>query len=95
MALATIAVLAPALGRAVQFVVGAGPIAPPPIQATIVPALLTDLLLVAAIVHDWRTRGRPHPVYLAGGALLLTVQVGRIPVALTPGWASVVEWLTG
>ena len=27
--------------------------------------------------------------------LWLTVQVGRIPVALTPGWASVVEWLTG
>lgn len=94
MVLATIAVLAPALGRAVQFIVGGGPIAPPPIQATIVPALLIDLLLVAAIVHDWRTRGRPHPVYVIGGALWLTVQVGRIPVALTPGWASVVEWLT-
>jgi hypothetical protein len=95
MVLATIAVLAPAFGRMVQFILGAGPIAPPPIQATIVPALLTDLLLAAAVVHDWRTRGRPHPVYLIGGATLPAVQVGRIPLALTPGWASVVEWLTG
>ena len=95
MVLATVSVIAPALGRAVQFLVGAGPIEPPPIQATIVPALLTDLLLVAAIVHDWRTRGRPHAVYVVRGALLVLLQVGRIPAALTPGWASIVDWLTG
>jgi len=48
--------------------VGGGP--PPPF-VVIPPSLLGDLLLAAAIVHDWRTRGRPHPVYVYGGAVTL------------------------
>lgn len=95
MVLATVAVLLPAVARMLLFAAGGtGAIAPPPVQATLVPALLVDLLLVAAVVHDWRTRGRPHPVYVIGGALLVAVQIGRIPVAMTPAWQSVVEWFT-
>ena len=37
----------------------------------IVPALLADALLIAAIVYDWRTRGRPHRVYVIGGLCLV------------------------
>ncbi|MCU0974736.1 MAG: hypothetical protein MUC71_00290 [Steroidobacteraceae bacterium] len=95
MVLATLAVLATAVARMVMFIAGgSSAIAPPPVQATIVPALFVDLLLVAAVVYDWRTRGRPHPVYVIGGALWVALQVGRIPVAMTPGWQSMVEWIT-
>ena len=34
---------------------------------------------VAAIVHDCWTRGRPHRVFLAGGALIVETQVLRVP----------------
>ena len=35
------------------------------------------------IVYDLRTRGRPHSVYVLGGALMLAVQVMRGPVSAT------------
>ena len=46
-------------------------------------ALVVDLLILAAIVYDWRTRGRPHRIYVIGGACVLAVQVLRIPLAQT------------
>ena len=36
----------------------------------IVPALLADALLIAAIVYDWRTRGRPHRFTSSAGSAL-------------------------
>jgi hypothetical protein len=27
---------------------------------------VSDLLLIALVVHDWRTRGRVHRVWIAG-----------------------------
>jgi hypothetical protein len=94
MVLATLAVLMPAVARMVMSIAGgSSAVAPPPVQATIVPALLVDLLLVTAVVHDWRTRGRPHSVYVVGGALLVALQVGRIPIAMTPGWHAMVQWI--
>ena len=41
------------------------------LNLVIVPALLADALLIAAIVYDWRTRGRPHRVYVIGGLCLV------------------------
>jgi hypothetical protein len=41
---------------------------------------------VAAIVHDWRTRGRPHPVYVYGGLVLVAVKLLNWPISLTPAW---------
>ena len=38
---------------------------PPPVFVAIPPGLFVDLIIVAAIIHDWRTRGRPHRVYVA------------------------------
>ena len=43
------------------------------LTAIIVPALLADSLLIAALVYDWRTRGRPHKVYVIGGLCILGV----------------------
>jgi hypothetical protein len=94
MVLATVAVLVPAIARVfLVAVTGGTTITPPPIEVTLVPSLLTDLLLVAAIVHDRRRYGKVHPVYWIGGGLLIALQVLRIPLAHTPAWQATADGL--
>jgi hypothetical protein len=69
--------------------------APPSIQITIMPGVVVILLIVAAIVHDWRTRGRPHPAYLWGLGIIAAIQALRPTFSETPGWAFVAEFLAG
>ena len=57
--------------------------------------IVADLLLVPALVYDWRTRGRPHPVYLVGLPLLLAQQLLTIPLSQTAAWMSVARWVEG
>ena len=59
----------------------------------LVAALVVDLLIVLALVRDWRTRGRPHPAYVIGGACMLFVQVLRQPFAHTDLWHSITNGL--
>jgi len=66
---------------------------PPPVFVSVPPGLAVDLLLVAAMVYDWRTRGRPHPVYLIGGALLLANQLLAVPISATPAWTAIATWV--
>jgi hypothetical protein len=61
----------------------------PPIAITIAPALVGDLLLLVAIAYDWRTRGKVHPVYAVGGAVMVLLQVTVVPVADSPLWQTV------
>jgi hypothetical protein len=63
---------------------GLGP--PPPLAIGVVPSLLLELLIVAGMVFDWRTRGRPHPVWYVGAALTTAVILLRGPLAGTSGW---------
>ena len=56
---------------------------------------MTWLLLGAAIFHDWRRTGRPHPIYLIGGAALVAVKLVQIPLSTTAVWHSLAEWLVG
>jgi hypothetical protein len=100
MLVATITILPPAIARVVLLLLapegaGAATGVPPPIGMTLVPAFLGDLLLLVAIVHDWRRRGRPHPVYIVTGVVLLVVQVARVPLAHTQTWLAMTEWLVG
>ncbi|MDB5493556.1 MAG: hypothetical protein JWP86_893 [Phenylobacterium sp.] len=98
--LATISLLQAALAR-VFFVLatgggpglrpGIGP--PPPMAIALVPSLLLELLIVAGVVYDWRTRGRPHPAWLAGAAIITAVVVLRGPLSTTPGWIAFAESL--
>lgn len=93
MLVASIGILQAAMAR-VFFMVktGGGPGlrpglgAPQPVAITIGPGLVVDLLIVAGIAYDWRTRGRPHPAYLIAGALTLAVQLARVPLSATPQW---------
>ncbi len=63
------------------------------LNAIIVPALLADSLLIAAIVYDWRTRGRPHRIYVIGGLCILASQLLRPVIAKTDAWHSVTDAL--
>jgi hypothetical protein len=38
------------------------------------------------MVHDWRTRGKPHSVYVIGGAALLAQQALTVLFAGTQTW---------
>jgi hypothetical protein len=86
MVLATIAMLPPALGRALSAVVGASH-----------PALFfgaTMLFLVAIGIHDWRTSGRVHPVSLWRGLCLAVSFPGRLALGNTDTWLIFAGWLT-
>ena len=65
---------------------------PPPVFVSVPPGLFVDLLLVGAMVYDWRTRGRPHPVYLICGPLLVANQVLAVPISDTAAWTAIATW---
>jgi peptidoglycan/LPS O-acetylase OafA/YrhL len=89
MLLAAISLLDAAVARwFLTFLAPPGPPGPPPVAVTLLPALVAYLLLVAALVFDWRTRGRPHPVYLFGGAALIAVKVLNLPISTSTWWHS-------
>lgn len=89
MLLAGISILDAAVARwFLTFLAPPGPPAPPPVEVTIAPAFVAYLLLVVAIVFDWRTRGRVHPVYIYGGAALVAVKLLNWPISVTPAWHS-------
>jgi len=100
MLLATISLLQAAMARVFFVLVtgggpglrpGLGP--PPPLAIGLVPSLLVELLIVAGIVYDWRTRGRPHPVWLAGAAVMTAVTLLRGPLSGTHGWLAFADRL--
>jgi hypothetical protein len=87
MLLASISLLDAAVARwFLTFLAPPGPQGPPPVIVTIPPALVAYLLLVVAIVFDWRTRGRPHPVYVIGGVALVLVKLLNLPISHSAAW---------
>lgn len=89
MLLAGISLLDAAVARwFLTFLAPPGAVGPPPVPVTIPPAFVAYLLLVAAVVYDWRTRGRPHPVYVYGGIALVAVKLLNWPLSTTAAWHS-------
>ena len=43
-------------------------------------------MIVAGIIYDWCTRGRPHPVWLIGASVMTAVILLRGPISRTPAW---------
>lgn len=70
---------------------GIGP--PLSVEFTMLGAFLADLLIVAAIVHDWRTYGRPHAAYLWGIMVVLAVQLSRPALSRTEAWHNLADFL--
>jgi hypothetical protein len=89
MLLASISLLDAAVARwFITLFAPPGPAGPPPVPVTIPPAIIAYLLLVVAIVYDWRTRGRPHPVYVYGGLALIAIKFLNWPISVSPAWHS-------
>lgn len=87
MLLAGISLLDAAVARwFLTFLAPPGPLGPPPVPVTIPPAIVAYLLLVIAIIYDWRRLGRPHPVYIYGGVALITVKLLNWPISMTSAW---------
>ena len=99
MLVATISILPPAVARVLLFFLAPpgtarpGLSEPPPVAFALGPALAADVLLVIAIAHDWRTRGRPHRAYVITGGLLLAMQILRIPLSTSSAWRAITNWL--
>jgi hypothetical protein len=79
MFLATCVLILPAVGR-LQFLFD-----PLGIPRRLVPGLVTVAFLAWPMINDWRKRGRVHPAWWIGGAVLL----GAIPFRV---WLGQTEW---
>ncbi len=73
----------------------AGAVGPPPIFVAVPPGLFVDLFIVAAMAHDWRTRGRPHRIYVVGGACIVAVQLLIVPLGAMSAWTSIAGSIQG
>ncbi|RAK59008.1 hypothetical protein DJ021_03910 [Phenylobacterium hankyongense] len=100
MMLATMSILQAPIGRFFFLaIVGGGPGVRPgsapaaPVATTIGAGLVVAVLILAVIIYDWRKRGRPHPVYLIGGAAVVIVELIRVPLAESPQWQSIAQAL--
>jgi len=92
MLLLMIVLMTPALARV--FIVlfsPPGAVGPPAPFVSIPPAIVADLFLVVAMIHDWRTRGRPHQVYVYGGLIVVAQQLLTVPLAATATWMAVAK----
>jgi hypothetical protein len=93
--IATVGMLNAAVGRLFILALAPGgldPAAPPPpVMVTVLPGLVTDLLLVPGMLHDRKTHGRVHRTYWIGGAVLVASQVLRAPIAATGTWGWIAD----
>jgi len=78
----TICMLTPAISRIIE-------------KRSVLAMFLTVGFVVAAMIHDWRTRRRVHPVYLLGGVLLLISGPLRVVISKTAAWQSFARMLVG
>jgi len=100
MLLATVSVMPPAIARlAFVWNAGAAPGARPglgpvrTVESVLASGMIADAFILAAIVHDVLTRGRPHASYLIGGSIIVAVQVLRAPLSTTQWWYAAADFL--
>jgi hypothetical protein len=70
-----------------------GLVPPPPPAVALMGAGVTDLLLVAAMVHDRRSRGQVHAAYWWAFGATIAVQLSRPLIAHTEVWYRVTDFL--
>jgi hypothetical protein len=66
---------------------------PPPPFVAVPPGLVACLLIVVAMVYDWRTRGRPHRAYVIGGVLTFVEVLIQVPISGTHAWMTTATFL--
>lgn len=106
MLMATIQIMPPALNRLIGIAAGAqvllGPrqfgVPPPSVNvgmgAGTVGGVASDLLILAAMIYDWRTKGRPHRVYWIAGGIIVAIQMLRVPMSTTGAWTAFTQVLS-
>ena len=87
MLLATVALLDAAFARVPLGFIAAGGI--------VAASLLSDVFILAMATYDFASRRRVHPATLAGGAVIITVQVLRLVIGGTAAWQHFAMWLAG
>jgi hypothetical protein len=103
MLMATVILMPAALVRIpFALIVGIGPglrpgngVAPPPVVMPVIVAVVVDLIIVAAILHDWRAQRRLHPAYVVGGAVIVAIHLLIVPLSHTSAWRTITDWLLG
>jgi hypothetical protein len=87
MLLATISVLnAPVARPLIVWVYKIPPVEQLPVWIDVPASYLSYLLIVPALIHDWRTRGRIHPVYMIAVPILILVPLAVMPISDTAAW---------
>jgi hypothetical protein len=86
MLMATAVILGAPIVRLIRTFIYAGPIGPPTGSIVLAGTLVADVMILAGLLHDWRTRGRPHAAYVIGGGAVLFIQLARMPIASSSAW---------
>lgn len=55
---------------------------------------LPNLIILAGMIYDWRTRGRVHKVWIWGGGLMLLSQIAMFPIMTSAAWHSFAETMS-
>jgi hypothetical protein len=87
MLVGTAVMITPALARLILFV----PVGPRPVAALV----LSMAFVVAGMIHDWRTRGRVHRLYVWAALGIALSGPLRFGVAHTSAWQGLVRHLVG
>jgi hypothetical protein len=82
MLLAMLVILTPALARIIQL--GDGDMSR--LMRNDLAGLASDLLILIPMAYDWRTRGRPHRVYLVAGGGIVAIQLLTLALRGTQAW---------
>lgn len=80
--LGTICLMTPAISRIVD-------------HRAVLASFLTLGFVVVAMVHDWKSRRRVHPIYIYGGVILLLAGPLRAAIAQTAAWQSFAHLMVG
>ena len=54
---------------------------------------LADLLILACVAFDTLRNRRLHPAFMAGFAVVVVGQIGRLAFSQTAAWMSFAKWL--
>jgi hypothetical protein len=80
--MATICLMTPAISRMVD-------------KRAVLAMFLTLIFVVVAMIHDWKSRHRVHPIYIWGGLLILISGPGRAALGNSALWQSFAGFLVG
>ncbi|MGE0765922.1 MAG: hypothetical protein AB7L90_05625 [Hyphomicrobiaceae bacterium] len=77
----------------IVFLAPAQPAGPPPVAVDLGPAFVALLILVIAMIADWRRSARVHSAYIYGALGYVALKVLQVPFSETAAWHATATWL--